>query len=242
MRKCIVLLLVTCLLVSSLIAHTVAPVTAQLGYKPSVPQFTVKLVDNLIEITIKNQLFTSYTNASGHRFDLYYIVEVKGHFDENWWCLISYTDQLVHLRGVKTVLSLSDSSQVDFRVKAVIAYDDSWVDPASIYGVNRPGYYYKYADVTSSGWSSIQTIIINDNLPTSSPPSNTPILNNPNPSTPNQLNTDNPCLFSLASWVGVAVVVLLSAVVVLLAIIAIALWRKSVSQFNSCLNTSILDG
>jgi hypothetical protein len=46
MRKCIVLMLVTCLVVSGLIVHAVTPVTAQAGYKPSVPQFTVKLVDN----------------------------------------------------------------------------------------------------------------------------------------------------------------------------------------------------
>ncbi|MCL1977391.1 MAG: hypothetical protein FWG55_04710 [Candidatus Bathyarchaeota archaeon] len=233
MRKCIVLVMITVLMVSSLITLTVTPTTVWAESTPSVPQFTVKLIDNLIEIAIKDQPFTPYTNASGHRFDLYYIVEVKEHLGENWYRLISYTDQLVHLKSVETVLSLSDSSQVDFRVKAVIAYDDSWVDPASIYGINRPGYYYKYDDVTSSGWSNIQTITINDNLPTSSPPSNTPSLNNPNPSTLNQPNTDNPGLFSLPSCVGVAIVALLSAIVVLLAIIAVAMWRKNVSQFNA---------
>jgi hypothetical protein len=38
------------------------------------------------------------------------------------------------------------------------------------------------------------------------------------------------------------VVVLLSAIVVLLVIIAVVLWRKNVSQFNSSLNTSVVDG
>ncbi|MCL2691489.1 MAG: hypothetical protein FWE56_04445 [Candidatus Bathyarchaeota archaeon] len=51
MRKCAMLMLVTCLVASSLIAHAVAPVFAQAGYKPSVPQFTVKLIDNSYDVS-----------------------------------------------------------------------------------------------------------------------------------------------------------------------------------------------
>jgi hypothetical protein len=45
MRKCIVLLLVVCLLVSSFSVLAVSSVSAQSGFKLSVPRFTVQLVD-----------------------------------------------------------------------------------------------------------------------------------------------------------------------------------------------------
>ena len=88
MRKYTVFLLVICLVVSSFSVLAVSSVSAQAGYKPSVPQFTVELVDSSydvspssttdpytgvtstfpgyrvnqksIEITIKNQPFTAY--------------------------------------------------------------------------------------------------------------------------------------------------------------------------------------
>ncbi|MCL1977366.1 MAG: hypothetical protein FWG55_04575 [Candidatus Bathyarchaeota archaeon] len=43
-------MLVTVLVASSLLALTVAPAIAQAGFKPSVPQFTVKLIDNSHDI------------------------------------------------------------------------------------------------------------------------------------------------------------------------------------------------
>ena len=51
MRKCIALLLVTCLAVSGLIVHAIMPVSAQAGYKPSVPQISsIKLVDTSYDV------------------------------------------------------------------------------------------------------------------------------------------------------------------------------------------------
>jgi len=114
MHKYTVLMLVTCLVASSLMALTVASTTAQAGYKPSVPQFTVKLVDSsytqpprtaideftgkeiileqggylvrqmTAEVTIKNQPFTPYINADGNKCELRYSIWTKGHFGEGW--------------------------------------------------------------------------------------------------------------------------------------------------------------
>ena len=107
------LLLVVILAVSSLMM--VESASAQSIPKPSVPEFTLKYVDNSydvppmttsstdpytgkvtfttipgyhvenksVEITIKNQPFTSYLNENGSRVWLFYYVAVKGHF-ENW--------------------------------------------------------------------------------------------------------------------------------------------------------------
>jgi hypothetical protein len=44
MRKCTTLVLITCLAVSCLIIHAITHVTAQAGYKPSVPQVIIKLM------------------------------------------------------------------------------------------------------------------------------------------------------------------------------------------------------
>jgi len=104
------------LLLASLFTLPTSSVAAQAGYQPSVPQFTVKLIDNSydvppssytvidqytgqettktfpgshvidrsIEVMVKNQPFTSYTNTSGHAIELYYIIQVKGHYGEGW--------------------------------------------------------------------------------------------------------------------------------------------------------------
>jgi hypothetical protein len=87
-------------------------VSAQSIPKPTVPEFTLKYVDhsydvpptyetdpytgktvltqagyhvqnNSVELIIKNQPYHSYTNENGSRIWLYYLVAVKGHFD-NW--------------------------------------------------------------------------------------------------------------------------------------------------------------
>jgi len=189
MRKCTALLLVTCLVVSSLLVFTVPFVSAQSGFKPSVPEFTVKLIDNsyveppaytidpytgetklvwvggyvsnkTIEVTIKNQPFTPYTNASNHKFDLYYIIEVKGHYSEYWGNLGSSSyDPFYSQRSSDDVVAqvpannYKDGSQLEFRVKAVVAYDSSTYN---LIGLKAP-----LLDVhATSDYSDIKTLTI----------------------------------------------------------------------------------
>jgi hypothetical protein len=81
--------------------------------RPSVPEFTLKLVDNsydvpptygidqytgnnvmtqsgyhvqekTLEVKIKNQPFTSYKDENGNSIQLYYSIRVKGHFGDSW--------------------------------------------------------------------------------------------------------------------------------------------------------------
>ena len=266
MRKCTVLLLLTCLVTSSLIVYAVPLVSAQAGYKPSIPQFSAKAfdktyvgtdtVDRSVEVTIKNQPFTPYTDANGDTYNLYYTAQYRlNSSDEQDWITVyyipyiqsdsQYTTKMCVLYGLdKSVFG----SRIEFRVKAEIGC-------LKVY-TNTDGYMVigsDFALVSSSGWSNIQKVTATDEpwspppsqTVTSSPspcPSNTSPGNNPHTSTPNQPDTDSPSLFGFASWVGVAVVVLLSVIVVLLVIIAVALWKKNVSQFNSSLHTSVVDG
>jgi hypothetical protein len=110
MSKTAILLLITVLTVSSLLMLKVAPASAVIP-KPSVPEFTLKLVahpydvpptyeidpytgknvmtqagyhveNKSIEIVIKNQPFVNSFNGVNYR--LFYNVRVKGHFSEEW--------------------------------------------------------------------------------------------------------------------------------------------------------------
>ncbi|MCL2642922.1 MAG: hypothetical protein FWD52_05380 [Candidatus Bathyarchaeota archaeon] len=58
MRKCTVLALIAVLTASILMVHTVAPVSAQAGYKPLVPQVIVKLGGNAYEVSASTETVT----------------------------------------------------------------------------------------------------------------------------------------------------------------------------------------
>jgi hypothetical protein len=196
-------MLVTALVASCLIVHAVTSVSAQVGYKPIVPQFTVKFVDNSydvppstttvtdpytgkettttnpgyrvtdwnIEIMIKNQPFTPYTDADGYEHNLRYHIERKGHFeDEQGWKLYGnviqsdsqYTNITLEQYGAWNLglNSLPDGAQMDFRVKTEIVYWILSYDPP----IN------KYEIVASSGWSDVHTITKSGETTLSSPP------------------------------------------------------------------------
>jgi len=193
MRKCTVLLLVACLVVSSFSVLAVSSVSVQAGYKPSVPQFTVKLVDSsydvppiyttdpytgepttkpgyrienyTIEISIKNQPFTPYTDKSDYYtryYDIYYSIRVKGHFGEDWYSLRTryttqsdseYTVVLHSLTDDTELRNLVAGSKLDFSVQAYSGY---WFDQREgSMGVIAD---YVYVFDAESGWSNIQSI------------------------------------------------------------------------------------
>ena len=113
MSESVVLMLLALLVLSGLVM--VGSVFAQSIPKPSVPEFTLRLVahpydvapvyeidpysgdevltaegyhveNKSIEITIKNQPFTPYTHEDGYEINLYYNVRCKGHFgDDSDW-------------------------------------------------------------------------------------------------------------------------------------------------------------
>lgn len=105
--------LATLLLIAILTASSITMVKAYATSTPSVPEFSLKVVahpfdvaptttidpytgesittnygyhdeNKSIEVTIKNQPFTSTLDASGNYTSLYYNVRYKGHYTNEW--------------------------------------------------------------------------------------------------------------------------------------------------------------
>ena len=225
--------------------------------KPSVPEFTVKLVDNSydvpptqtidpykgtitqpgyhvenkeIEITIKNQ-----------NLGVMYNVRTKGHFEQEWrerfYAPPGNSRYPEQSNGQYTVITLHtnmypDGAQVDVQVEAMIG-TISWIhDPTAFMADDgsRGGYHF---EGSKSGWSKTQTITINKATATPAPtlPSTT-ASTNPDSSTPNQSGSENNSGVDLASWVGIMLVVLFSIIVVLLVIIAVGIYMKKGPPFQ----------
>jgi len=145
------------LLLSSLFVLTIHSTDAYAISTPSVPQFTVKLVDNsydvppttttttnpytgeqtttttpgyrvenkTVEVTIKNQPYTTYTNADGYTCDLYYRIEYKGHFSDewqNWGPEIVQSNSQYTTSPWRPYYPFAAGDQVDFRVEATVGH------------------------------------------------------------------------------------------------------------------------
>jgi hypothetical protein len=118
-----------------------------------------------IEIAIKNQPFTPYTD-DWKDINLYYGVRVKGHFGEDWEELYSRYKSNPEAHPVQssseyTVLSLPanypEGGQVDFQVRAILGYYYDELAGRPILPL------YVLGSVGSSGWSSTQTLTIDWN-------------------------------------------------------------------------------
>jgi hypothetical protein len=194
-------MLITCLVVSSLFILTVTFTAVHAASKPSVPQFSLTLIDNSydvppysttdsytgvtitksgyrvdnrsIEVTIKNQSFKSYTNADGYECNLYYNVQVKGHYgNDTEWYSFFYSCGLGAYGGdyryggfaqsdssyttVSSIITYPVGSLLDFRVEAFTGY---WVPPTQVdhlMGMHS----LKIVRDESSDYSSVQTVTL----------------------------------------------------------------------------------
>ena len=181
--------------------------------KPSVPEFTVKFVDSsytthptysidpytgenvthhgsyvankTIEVTIRNQPFVPYYDASSSwNISLYYNVRVKGHYEANWtilylredmpylsenvpsksaseYTVLSYhsyqpNSENTYIMGGK-MMDFPPGSQVDFQVEALAGYIHRVWNPNSTSQLDM--YPYVFAG-EESGWSNTQTLTI----------------------------------------------------------------------------------
>jgi hypothetical protein len=252
----------------------VVPASAQAGFKPSVPQFTVKLIDDsydvppvtttvmdpytgketitttpgyrveqkAIEVTIKNQPFTPYTIESsdiwkygqnGQQFNLYYEVQFKGHFSEDWQNFVNPYDiyflaVIVQSDSEYTVVSqvanYEAGSQLDFRVKAIIGYTYNAAHNNA--AIIPPQWSIQKTD-DQSDWSGIQVFTVPDNPSASASPSQTATLptssiasdGNDQPQYPNQIQPPNSTFdnsrFMLAAGVLFVSVVIAVVIIVL---------------------------
>ncbi|MCW3998989.1 MAG: hypothetical protein NWE93_01970 [Candidatus Bathyarchaeota archaeon] len=167
---------------------------------PSVPQFSLPVVDNsryvpetfttdsytgqttsqggytleniTVQVTIKNQPFTSSLLPDGNVTQLRYAVRFKGHFD-GWSGSSEQVAYAVQVSGKgETVVEYFkgwsgysssgyqqlpniDGAQVDFQVKAQVGYDYSYNS-----GDGYPFPLHDFNVLAESSWSDIQTVIL----------------------------------------------------------------------------------
>jgi hypothetical protein len=188
--KLMSLFLFLLLATSSLIS--LESVSAQSTHKPSVPEFSTKLIDysdsKAIELTIMNQPFESYTD-SGQIISLYYNVHFKLHNLDSWTAMYYCGDVFPTHSGsdIELVypLQLSSSSSSYYLLKELAGYyyllaeipfnEQLDFRVQAMEGVLTPSAF----NGQTSDWSSIQTIRISS-IPTSPNPTPSPT----NPETP----------------------------------------------------------
>jgi hypothetical protein len=193
------------------------PAFAQSIPTPSVPEFSVTYVpstyyvvstdpytganvtdtylNNTIEVVIKNQPFSPLEHANGTTLSLYYNVEEKGHFSDQWTVYPLFPTAYPASSSDYTVMSfeffgnysfdepltLGDvpaGGQVDFQVEALIGYYTSvpYYPPGD---TEFPEGTTQVFTGETSSWSNTQTITIaNGSTSTSISPSTT---SNPTP-------------------------------------------------------------
>jgi len=172
--------------------------------KPSVPEFSVALVDTsydvpttystdpytgkqvahggyhvarrALEVRIKNQPFTPFTDSDGHEIKFYYNIRIKGHYEE-WgsefdpvynhgemptqlnsdYTVILYNSSSISsysfgLTPAPMYMEVSPNGQLDFQVKALVGY--------TYEKETYPAFLSSFFEGEESDWSATQTITI----------------------------------------------------------------------------------
>ncbi len=256
MNKSFTIGLILILTASSLIMAK--PAFAQTSIPtPTVPQFTVELVgpsytsptiyylnqssgqvaaqlgytmgySNAV-VTIKNQPFTSYFNASvGKEISFYYNIQIKAHNETDDWIDLynpanyypqpsadsDYTNISIPVETYQVgSITIPTGTQTDIQVEAMIGYIytsfNVLAHPPG--AVLSDGTVYAFVGETSS-WSATQTVTV---------PANIPLSSTPAPSSSTSRLTPTPASVSSASYASLLLITTMTVVViaVLLAII-----------------------
>jgi len=218
------------ILASAMRFGTVQASTGDSGIpKPSIPEFTLKYVDysydvpptygidpytgenvttqygyrvenKSVVITIRNQPFTPYKDASGNYTGLFYNVRFKAHYADEWsyhpydpdngYRTGSYSDTynasqsdytiiLVRMNveavGRMRLMGIPDGGKVDFQVQALIGHlDKIYTGSSGFFWVGGESDHYYVFTGESSGWSDTQTLTIGEGQTPTPSPATTP--------------------------------------------------------------------
>lgn len=132
-------------------------------FKPSVPEFSLEIIDDAVQVAIQNQEVFRY-NASDYSY-ISFNIRMKSHDSENWVSLLRYLPEngtsgftVTHgdFGSINALLGLPYSShQIDFQVEGVYGYlNTTPAYPVSGFDPNR----WTVAVVNTSNWSNTQTI------------------------------------------------------------------------------------
>lgn len=256
----LLLLIATCLV-------TVQSGSAQTNPKPSVPEFTLTLKshpydvppttytnvnpstgettncntagyrDNnqTITITIKNQSFSTGPN---YTYWLFYDVEIKDYYHNNWTELYSFFGA----SGIGDVVqnyfcNNPIDSQVSVKVKAILQNKTQFFVPpipgfpASLQP--NSGYHYGWTPISSSEWSAIETLSLSDgSISVSSPVSFTISPTSQLDTSSSENPTVNPTLVCINAmvlpleWLWAVVIVVVAVVFALLFVVIFFMRRR----------------
>jgi hypothetical protein len=181
MSKSLALAIIFILAVSSLIM--VESAFAQTIPKPSIPEFTVRMVESSLEITIKNQPITAFVNENSSNPSLYYGFRFKDHnatipdwYDSPIWYFFGYSSYGTYYKASSsdyTVVSFPlgnyplkyvlNSGRIDLQVMALIGNEV----PSNA----QNGTVYVF-DGVMGVWSNTQTVAIPETSTSTSPSPN----------------------------------------------------------------------
>jgi hypothetical protein len=225
MRKCTVLLFITCLVASSLLV--VLPASLAQTTKPSTPIFTIEY-PAIIEVhsgglylNITNQPFTPYTD-DGSEINLYYEAQIRkqGWVDTSWTPVINTRPYIEQSDTQYTIIDLPISQNLDVRVRALLG--------TVIHNPNNPDAaftaWYEFKGVEND-WSDIQVVTIN--WPTSAP-SNTSPANTDTPM-PSQLESgfDGKVKWTIGGFVLLTVIMFVVLVVMVIVMVILLLRKRA---------------
>jgi hypothetical protein len=274
-NKTYALLLILIIAMSCLTLLTVKPTSAQTIPKPSAPEFTVKYVDRsydtlptydvdqytgktvitkpsehvdnrTIEIKIKNQPFTPFTDQNGNNINLLYNVRYKGSFGQEWTSLFGERSEWANSGTIDpyraygyptqnpddqyTTISFTlywnmVEGEMDIQVEALVGYTTRAPDPAREHILWTVYIYTFYGE--ESGWSNTQTVTLGAPVYTFSPsPSPSSDPTNPMNLTPTiTTSPSDPIVLPLSTLVTVIAVFL--AIIVVLVLLLFRRHRKT---------------
>jgi hypothetical protein len=173
------------------------------------------VTNNTLDVTIKNQPFTTITLEDGNTPELYYTVRWKGHF-ENWtgefspdqfkivkasdseYTVVTYV-LTSYATGESGGIHIPKGGQIDFEVKAQAGYF-YWYSDGHIFPIGT-----KFNAIKESDWS------------------NPEIFTYPTDPTP---NPTNPSLGPLSIDASIDIIAIVAVVALLLAVVSLLLFRR----------------
>jgi hypothetical protein len=273
-------ILIVLLVASSLIM--IKSAYAQAIKKPSIPEFTAKYVDRsydipptygvdqytgktiitkpgehidnrTVEITIKNQPFTTFTDTNGNSICMFYNVRFKGPFGQNWtemfgvqrtvWYSFSnpvdnFGYMIQTYSSQYTIVEITNppaQGQMDIQVKALEGYTNRTTVQGHIFMAQVAYTFFG----EESEWSNTQTVTIdgaststpNPTSPTISTPTSTPYNSTSAPSTNgNQTKVKDSVPLTISLTTFLLVVIALVVIIAVLLLLFYRRHRKTISQ------------
>ncbi len=236
-------LALTLIVAMSCLILTVKPAYAQAITRPSIPEFTAKYVDRsydipptygvdqytgktiitkpgehidnrTVEITIKNQPFTTSTDTNENNINMFYNVRFKGPFGQNWnemfgvertvWYDYSnpvdnYGYMIQTYSSQYTIVEITNpptQGQMDIQVKALEGYTNRTIVQGHIFMAQVAYTFYG----EESDWSNTQIVTIGV-ASTSTPNPTSPTISTPTPtSTLTESSSPTPTVPEFSSW------------------------------------------